>query len=196
MDPSILADAEFEPKNITPALVAKYLEDELLNGHRLGAHCRTCQCETEETIQHFHESRYTIATQTVVSGDTNNSLCLRCNSNLNSPSRHPSLVTKLPAVVKPTEEDVDVIPPRKDELQVNPILLRPTRIGSDRRTCESSNASASNNNPMRAPKKEDIPVPLRDPSEPLPPGKESSFNNMLIKNIKVWPIAHSRKSPL
>lgn len=109
--------------------MAKYLEEEILAGDRFSLksaqHCSTCQC-----LDHHNQQTYTIGTQTTTDSGTNNALCLRCNSNLNSPSRSSAYV------MRRTEEDEQekssvsisrVVEKEEKELQVNPILGHPNR---------------------------------------------------------------------
>lgn len=115
-------------------MMAKYLEDELKTSDL--KHCDTCNCSTKDlTVLADLPKTYTIGTQTTLHGDTNNSLCLRCNSNLNSPSCTTSpyilkLVKSSDSVISETKSSVSdsnendklFTPVKKDDLMVNPIL--------------------------------------------------------------------------
>ncbi|KAL7732884.1 hypothetical protein ACLKA6_006007 [Drosophila palustris] len=140
-----------DPDMISPTVMAKFLEDELkVNDVK---HCDTCQCSKQDLTVLADVSRsYTVATQTphglgtttntntnTTTGSTLNEpltqLCLRCHSNLNSPSRTNSpylmkLVKSSDSVISETKSsvsdlnDIDKLytPPKKDDLMVNPIL--------------------------------------------------------------------------
>lgn len=115
-------------------MMSKFLEDELKSSEL--KHCESCQCNTKDlTVLPDTQKTYTIGTQTLLHGDANNSLCLRCNSNLNSPSRTNSpyimkLVKSSDSVISETKSSVSnstqneklFTPAKKEELMVNPIL--------------------------------------------------------------------------
>lgn len=190
--------------------MAKYLEEEILAGDRFAlksVHCSTCQCKDADT---FHQKTYSIGTQTLGGGaDANNSLCLRCNSNLNSPSRSSPCIMKVGdsperkngSVMANGDEECTV---RKEELQVNPIL------GHHRRT------DRTNGGPFVSNKKSSHPLSSVDGQQQVKSAAShsissssvakqngggsggvggvvkteqetnaGSFNNVLIKNIKV-----------
>lgn len=129
---------------ISPTVMAKFLEDELKANDV--KHCDTCQCSKQDLTVLADVSRsYTVATQTPHSlangnatlppGESLTQLCLRCHSNLNSPSRTNSpylmkLVKSSDSVISETKSSVSDLnemdklftPPKKDDLMVNPIL--------------------------------------------------------------------------
>ncbi|KAH8365505.1 hypothetical protein KR093_001585, partial [Drosophila rubida] len=127
-----------DPEMISPTVMAKFLEDELKANEV--KHCDTCQCSKQDLTVLADVSRsYTVATQTPHSLATVNEpltqLCLRCHSNLNSPSRTNSpylmkLVKSSDSVISETKSSVSDLndmdklftPPKKDDLMVNPIL--------------------------------------------------------------------------
>lgn len=132
---------------VSPSIVAKFLEDELKS--RDAKHCETCQCGTRDlTVLADIQKSFSVGTQTIVQNDMQNSLCLRCNSNLNSPSRADSpylikLVKSSDSVISETKSSVSVAdstaqndklftPSKKDDLMVNPIL-------SHHRLCDRTN---------------------------------------------------------
>uniref|UniRef100_A0A1B0CK95 Uncharacterized protein n=1 Tax=Lutzomyia longipalpis TaxID=7200 RepID=A0A1B0CK95_LUTLO len=133
-----IADAAQSPEGqdqvITPSTMAKFLEDELKSSEI--KHCESCQCTTKDlTVLPDTQKTYTVGTQTLLHGEANNSLCLRCNSNLNSPSRTNSpyimkLVKSSDSVISETKSSVSnstqneklFTPVKKEELMVNPIL--------------------------------------------------------------------------
>ncbi len=115
--------------------MARYLEEELKSSEI--KHCDTCLCVRRDmtVLAHTSVQSYTIGTQTALHGDANNSLCLRCNNNLNSPSRTNSpyimkLVKSSDSVISETKSSVSgsndndklFVPAKKDDLTVNPIL--------------------------------------------------------------------------
>lgn len=114
--------------------MVKFLEDELKASET--RHCDTCKCPNRDmTVLAIIPKTYTVGTQTVLPGDTNSLLCLRCNSNLNSPSRTNSpftmkLVKSSDSVISETKSSVSdstqndklFTPAKKEEIMVNPIL--------------------------------------------------------------------------
>lgn len=115
--------------------MARYLEEELKASET--KHCETCLCVRRDltVLAHTSAQSYTVGTQTLLHGDANNSLCLRCNNNLNSPSRTNSpyimkLVKSSDSVISETKSSVSgsndndklFVPAKKDDLTVNPIL--------------------------------------------------------------------------
>lgn len=128
---------------LSPVVMAKFLEDELKAGEI--KHCNTCQCSKDLTVLADVSRSYSVATQTpfvinsnISNGNLNDSmaqLCLRCYSNLNSPSRTNSPFTKnllksSDSVISETKSSVSDLndmdklftPAKKDDLMVNPIL--------------------------------------------------------------------------
>lgn len=127
------------PLSVSPSIMAKYLEDELKQCHNI-KHCDTCNCPNKELLLlSEHAKHFSVGTQTILHGDSNNALCLRCNSNLNSPSRTNSpyimkLIKSSDSVISETKSSVSnstqnggvghqTLPIKKDDLlMVNPIL--------------------------------------------------------------------------
>ncbi|XP_065089747.1 uncharacterized protein DDB_G0283357 isoform X2 [Ochlerotatus camptorhynchus] len=147
---------------VSPAVMAKFLEDELKSSEALlnscVKHCETCVCPRNANFTSGSliladllgdgQKYYSIGTQTIIKGETNNSLCLRCNNNLNSPSHNNSpyimkLIKSSDSVISETKSSVSdylttpdktspnnggssgqlALPPaKKDDLMVNPIL--------------------------------------------------------------------------
>lgn len=119
---------------ISPSIIARYLEDELKSSNI--KHCETCLCRNRDlTVMPDTDRTYSIGTQTTLPSDAINSLCLRCNSNLNSPSRTNSpyimkLVKSSDSVISETKSSMSdsndneklFTPVKKDDLMVNPIL--------------------------------------------------------------------------
>lgn len=113
---------------VSPVVVAKFLESELKSKNV--KHCDTCSCAKKHLLEGF-QSLFNAGTQT----DFNTSHCLRCNSNLNSPSHTNSpYLMKLKSsdsVISETKSSVSDFanlndkqfsPSKKDDLMVNPIL--------------------------------------------------------------------------
>lgn len=114
--------------------MVKFLEEELRASET--KHCDTCKCPNRDmTVLAIIPKTYNIGTQTMLQGDSNPSLCLRCNSNLNSPSRTNSpftmkLVKSSDSVISETKSSVSdstqndklFTPVKKDDIMVNPIL--------------------------------------------------------------------------
>lgn len=191
--------------------MAKYLEEELLTSSQYSValqsapqtHCSTCKCKqkgtvaaTTTTTSSFHEPNYSIGTQTLVQGgDTNNSLCLRCNSNLNSPSRSSPYIMKLAKGSAGGGSDRDETdstkgqqPFRKEELQVNPILGHHRLCDRNSSTLNGGTLQSNSNNTKSShtlvPTMEQAKKAAEPPATSLLPSS-CSFNNTLIKNIKV-----------
>lgn len=206
------ADAKTDLNEITPELMAKYLEEEVLAADRLTLksttqpHCSTCRCQeaaSSAATPAFHQPAYSIGTQTAVPGDAYNSLCLRCNSNLNSPSRSSPYIMKLGG--SSAEETAEAEPRRNEELQVNPILGHHRLNAIDHRNSSlatnggaggrdiSSDTTTSQiiGGPLLAKNKTNSDT-KKDATQSTISGavlpevvNTSSFNNVLIKNIKV-----------
>lgn len=118
--------------------MVKFLEDELKTSET--KHCDTCNCPNRDlTVLAILPKSYAVGTQTINHVDVNNALCLRCNSNLNSPSRtdSPFIMTKVvkssdsvisetkSSVSDSTQNDKLFTPAKKesnDTIMVNPIL--------------------------------------------------------------------------
>lgn len=122
---------------ISAAAMAKYLDDKLKASER--KHCETCTCANRDlTVLADTHSTYSKGTQTMLrqhDPDATNLLCLRCSSNLNSPSRTNSpflikMVKSSDSVISETKSSVSGIDSndklfnmnKKDDLVVNPIL--------------------------------------------------------------------------
>lgn len=113
---------------VSPVVVAKFLESELKSKNV--KHCETCSCATKFHTEGF-QTMFNAGTQT----DMSLIHCLRCNSNLNSPSHTNSpYLMKLKSsdsVISETKSSVSdftnhndktFTPSKKDDLMVNPIL--------------------------------------------------------------------------
>uniref|UniRef100_T1GPG4 Uncharacterized protein n=1 Tax=Megaselia scalaris TaxID=36166 RepID=T1GPG4_MEGSC len=118
---------------LSPTTMVKFLEDELKKSDL--KHCDTCRCSIKDlTVLADISKSYTVSTQT---SETNQLLCLRCNTNLNSPPGANSpylmkLTKSSDSIISETksscsdglnETDKLFTPPaKKDDLMVNPIL--------------------------------------------------------------------------
>lgn len=117
---------------ISPLGIAKYLEDKLKAVNV--KHCETCLCAQRDLrVLADIDQTYNVGTQTILQGDVNFALCLRCNSNLNSPSSTNSpfilkLVKSCDSIISDAKSSIscagsaDKLLGKKDELTVNPIL--------------------------------------------------------------------------
>lgn len=121
---------------ISPSVMAKYLQDELKACEI--KHCDTCLCATRDltVLADTAARHYSVGTQTQLQGDANNALCLRCNSNLNSPSRNNSpYIMKLirsnggdsisdtkSSQMSDSNNELGGGTGKRDDLTVNPIL--------------------------------------------------------------------------
>lgn len=113
---------------VSPVVVAKFLESELKSKNV--KHCDTCSCAKKHLLEGF-QTLFNAGTQT----ENHSSHCMRCNSNLNSPSHTNSpYLMKLKSsdsVISETKSSVSDFanlndkqfsPSKKDDLMVNPIL--------------------------------------------------------------------------
>lgn len=112
-------------------VVAKFLESELKS--KEVKHCDSCSCSTKNLIElDGIQTMFSVTTQTEMS----TLKCMRCNSNLNSPTHTNSdFLLKLKStdsVISETKSSVSEVtnpndktpftPTKKDDLMVNPIL--------------------------------------------------------------------------
>lgn len=126
------ADTHNDEQTISPLGMAKYLDDKLKTANV--KHCDTCSCASRDLrVLADIDQTYTVGVQTTLQGDINHSLCLRCNTNLNSPSSTSSpflvnLVKSSDSIISETKSSMscngssDKIITKRDELTVNPIL--------------------------------------------------------------------------
>lgn len=117
---------------VSPLGIAKYLEDKLKAANV--KHCETCLCASRDLRVLDIDQTYNVGTQTILQGDVNFALCLRCNSNLNSPSSTNSpfilkLVKSCDSIVSDAKSSIScagsnekLLSSKKDDLMVNPIL--------------------------------------------------------------------------
>lgn len=76
-------DASEYEFNISASLMTKILEDSIQD--TVTKHCDTCSCSKSQNKPFcYNESFYSISTQTYLSGEMKNSLCLNCNAEIKS----------------------------------------------------------------------------------------------------------------
>ncbi|CAH2041351.1 unnamed protein product, partial [Iphiclides podalirius] len=96
-------DASEYEFNISASLMSKILEDSIQD--TLTKHCDTCTCtKTQNKPFCYNESYYTVSTQTLVSGEMKNSLCLNCNAEMRSVKSNLSVRSVSPHGVKVINE--------------------------------------------------------------------------------------------
>ncbi|CAG9788148.1 unnamed protein product [Diatraea saccharalis] len=93
-------DASEYEFNISASLMSKILEDSIQD--TVTKHCDTCTCSKSQNKPFcYNESYYSVATQTLLTGETKSSLCLNCKSEVKSnvsakSSPHMKLVNEKP----------------------------------------------------------------------------------------------------
>ncbi|XP_039756810.1 uncharacterized protein LOC120631356 [Pararge aegeria] len=76
-------DASEYEFNISASLMSKILEDSIQDS--VTKHCDTCSCsKTQNKPFCYNEGYYTVSTQTVLSGEIKNNICLNCNAEIKS----------------------------------------------------------------------------------------------------------------
>lgn len=96
-------DASEYEFNISASLMSKILEDSIQD--TLTKHCDTCTCTKSQNKPFcYNESYYTISTQTLLSGEMKNSLCLNCNAEITSVRSNLSIRSISPHGVKVINE--------------------------------------------------------------------------------------------
>lgn len=76
-------DASEYEFNISASLMSKILEDSIQD--TVTKHCDTCTCNKSQNKPFcYNETYYSVATQTISSGEMKNSLCLNCNADVKS----------------------------------------------------------------------------------------------------------------
>ncbi|XP_026730111.1 bromodomain-containing protein DDB_G0270170-like isoform X1 [Trichoplusia ni] len=92
-------DASEYEFNISASLMSKILEDSIQD--TVTKHCDTCTCNKSQNKPFcYNESYYSVATQTLSSGEMKNSLCLNCNSDVKSVHSNLSIRSMSPHPVK------------------------------------------------------------------------------------------------
>lgn len=76
-------DASEYEFNISASLMSKILEDSIQDS--VTKHCGTCTCSKSQNKPFcYNDSHYTVSTQTILSGEVKNYLCLNCNAEIKS----------------------------------------------------------------------------------------------------------------
>lgn len=92
-------DASEYEFNISASLMTKILEDSIQDS--VTKHCDTCSCSKSQTKPFcYNESYYSVATQTNLTGEISNSVCLTCNSEIKSIHSHLSEKSSSPQGIK------------------------------------------------------------------------------------------------
>lgn len=92
-------DASEYEFNISASLMTKILEDSVQD--TVTKHCDTCTCSKSQNKPFcYNESYYSIATQTHLSGDMKNNLCLNCNAEIKSVHSNMSIRSASPHGIK------------------------------------------------------------------------------------------------
>lgn len=92
-------DASEYEFNISASLMSKILEDSIQD--TVTKHCDTCICMKSQSKPFcYNESYYSVATQTFLSGDMKNSLCLNCNAEIKSVHSNLSMRSASPHISK------------------------------------------------------------------------------------------------
>lgn len=161
---------------VSPLVVAKYLENELKS--KTVKHCENCSCAKKHLAEvEGIQMIFNIGTQT----DMSSLSCLRCNSNLNSPSHtnspyliklksSDSVISTKSSVSDFTAHDKSYTPSKVDDLKVNPIL-------GHHRLCEHTKNFNSE------PKTEEI-IKGLDPVSIKPLEKKNARNREKVGDIK------------
>ncbi|XP_013194961.2 myb-like protein I [Amyelois transitella] len=92
-------DASEYEFNISASLMSKILEDSIQD--TVTKHCDTCTCSKSQNKPFcYNESYYSVATQTFLSGEMKNSLCLSCNGEIKSMNSNLSIRSGSPHGIK------------------------------------------------------------------------------------------------
>ncbi|CAK1582714.1 unnamed protein product [Parnassius mnemosyne] len=100
-------DASEYEFNISASLMSKILEDSIQD--TLTKHCDTCTCTKSQSKPFsYNESYYSVSTQTPLSGEMKNSLCLNCNSEIKSLKSNLSIRSTSPHGIKLINEKSNI----------------------------------------------------------------------------------------
>ncbi|XP_013139894.1 PREDICTED: phosphatidylinositol 3-kinase 2 isoform X2 [Papilio polytes] len=100
-------DASEYEFNISASLMSKILEDSIQD--TLTKHCDTCTCTKSQSKPFcYNESYYSVSTQTPLSGEMKNSLCLNCNSEIKSLKSNVSMRSVSPHAIKLLNEKTNL----------------------------------------------------------------------------------------
>lgn len=110
-------DASEYEFNISASLMSKILEDSIQD--TVSKHCDTCTCNKSQNKPFcYNESYYSVATQTLVSGEMKNSLCLSCNAEIKSLNSNLSMRSVSPLPVR-------IITDRSPSRMIHPLYILP-----------------------------------------------------------------------
>ncbi|XP_052741944.1 probable serine/threonine-protein kinase DDB_G0282963 isoform X2 [Bicyclus anynana] len=102
-------DASEYEFNISASLMSKILEDSIQDS--VTKHCDTCSCSKSQNKPFcYNESYYTVSTQTMLSGEIKNSLCLNCNAEIKSLHSGLSVRSHSPPGVRLVNERINHSP--------------------------------------------------------------------------------------
>ncbi|XP_013173013.1 PREDICTED: putative uncharacterized protein DDB_G0293878 [Papilio xuthus] len=100
-------DASEYEFNISASLMSKILEDSIQD--TLTKHCDTCTCTKSQSKPFcYNESYYSVSTQTLLTGEMKNSLCLNCNSEIKSLKSNVSMRSVSPHGIKLLNEKTNL----------------------------------------------------------------------------------------
>lgn len=100
-------DASEYEFNISASLMTKILEDSIQDS--MTKHCDTCTCTKSQNKPFcYNESYYSVATQTLLSGEMKNSLCLNCNAEVKSVHSNLSIRSASPAIKLVNEKSTGI----------------------------------------------------------------------------------------
>ncbi|KAJ2951675.1 hypothetical protein O0L34_g13835 [Tuta absoluta] len=92
-------DASEYEFNISASLMTKILEDSIQDS--MTKHCDSCTCtKTQAKPFCYNESYFSVGTQTVLTGEMKNSLCLNCNAEIKSVKSELSAGSRSPHGIK------------------------------------------------------------------------------------------------
>ncbi|KAG6450207.1 hypothetical protein O3G_MSEX006448 [Manduca sexta] len=92
-------DASEYEFNISASLMTKILEDSIQD--TVTKHCDTCTCNKSQNKPFcYNESYYSVSSQTILSGEMKNSLCLNCNAEIKSVHSNLSIRSNSPHGIK------------------------------------------------------------------------------------------------
>ncbi|XP_061717951.1 uncharacterized protein MAL13P1.304 isoform X1 [Cydia pomonella] len=178
-------DASEYEFNISASLMSKILEDSIQD--TVTKHCDTCICMKSQSKPFcYNESYYSVATQTFLSGDMKNSLCLNCNSEIKSVHSNLSLRSASPHAIKlvneklvcPSAPGPYIVPqPVGEQLKVTPIIN------------EASNTSYINNETSKPVDKVQL---LPNDEKNIPPIDASDLKQLRKNTMNMEPAVHHK----
>lgn len=119
--------------NISASLMSKILEDSIQD--TVTKHCDTCTCNKMQNKPFcYNESYYSVATQTILFGETKNSLCLNCNSEIKSLHSNLSIRSNSPHGIKLINDK------NPSQMVTGPMYLIPQQIELPKDSQEAADA--------------------------------------------------------